>query len=68
MEPHDQIVRQPRNRRLGRSVLPTSQEVLLARLLLRVCEWGAADDRDQEFTDVYNEVKQIAEGTLRRGN
>ncbi len=44
---------------------PTIREVSLARLLLRVAESVASQDRDQEFLEVYNEVKLIAEPLLR---
>ncbi len=48
-----------------RTVHPTAREVSLARLLLRIASRVASQDRDQEFLEVYNEVKMIAEPLLR---
>jgi len=49
-------------------VLANDWEVLLARLLLRVCDTVADSDRDQEFLDLYNSLKPLAEKTLRKGH
>ncbi len=44
---------------------PTQREVLLARMLLLVADRAAATDRDQNWIELYNEVKMIAEPLLR---
>lgn len=49
-------------------VLATHWEVLLARMLLRVCDEIAREDPDQEFTELYNDLKPLAEHTLRGGH
>lgn len=49
-------------------VYPTAREVLLARLLLHVCDLIASADQDQEFLELYNGVKAIAEPVVRGGN
>lgn len=59
MRPHAK----PRNVR--RSMFPTEREVLLARLLLRVADTVAAEDQDQEFLDLYNDIRAFAEPVLR---
>lgn len=46
-------------------VLANDWEVLLARLLLRVCDTVAESDRDQEFLELYNGLKPLAEKALR---
>lgn len=46
-------------------VLANSWEVLLARLLLRLCDRVAESDRDQEFVELYNSIKPLAEKALR---
>lgn len=46
-------------------VLANDWEVLLARLLLRVCNTVAEADRDQEFLELYDSIKPLAEKTLR---
>lgn len=48
------------------TVYPTGREVLLARLLLRIADTIASKDKDQEFTELYNECKRIAEPALRK--
>lgn len=60
--------RRARNRRINRKVLPTDREVLLARLLLLVADTIAAEDRDQEFIELYNGIKSLVEETLRHGS
>lgn len=63
--PHDGFKRTERNRRLGRELLVTQREMLLAQLLLQVADRVATKDRDQDFLALYNEIKPIAEGVLR---
>lgn len=58
-------VRTERNRGVSRSMLVTPREMLLAQLLLRVADSIAENDRDQEFINLYNECRSIAEGILR---
>lgn len=64
-ESKQSIVALKRQRGTRRTVHPTAREVSLARLLLRVAECVASRDRDQDFIEVYNEVKVIAEPMLR---
>ncbi len=59
--------RSQRPRNLSRQMLATPREVSLAKLLLHLCNIVGAGDRDQEFLELYNEVKPIAEGVLRHG-
>ncbi len=59
------IIATKRQRGTRRTVHPTSREVSLARLLLRIAEHVSSADRDQDFIEVYNEVKVIAEPLLR---
>ncbi len=63
--PHAQFKRRARDRRIGRSLLVTQREMLLAQLLLQVADRVATKDRDQDFLALYNEIKPIAEGVLR---
>ena len=60
-----QNVRKIRTLGVRRTLLATDREVLLAKLLLRVCDRLAEGDRDQEFIELYNSVKHLAEGVLR---
>ncbi len=62
-----QQTRTQRPRNVSRQVLATAREVSLAKLLLHLCNIVGAGDRDQEFLELYNEVKPIAEGVLRHG-
>ncbi len=48
-------------------VLATEWEVLLARMLLRLADKIASEDEDQEFTELYNSIKPLAEHTMRGG-
>ncbi len=64
----EQHKRSRRNTRTSRMVLPSEREVLLARLLLRVADKAAYDDADQEFLELYNDVKSIAEDIVRHGS
>ncbi len=48
-----------------RTVHPTQREVLLARMLLLVADRAASTDRDQNWLELYNEIKMIAEPVLR---
>ncbi len=48
-----------------RTVFPTQREVLLARMLLLVADRAASSDRDQNWLELYNEIKMIAEPILR---
>ncbi len=57
--------RQVRDRTRGRELLPTDREVFLARMLLFVADRVAKDDRDQEFVELYNALKELAEPCLR---
>ncbi len=54
-----------RDRSVSRRMLAHQSQVSLAKLLLRLCDALGAGDRDQEFLDLYNEVKPIAERKLR---
>lgn len=54
-------------RGVRRTMFPTAREVLLARLLLRVADEIGSKDEDQEFLDLYNEVKAFAEPVARTG-
>lgn len=47
------------------SVYPTAREVLLARLLLHLCDKVASGDEDQVFVELYDGVKAIAEPIVR---
>ncbi len=64
---NEAFTRKARNPSVRRTVLPTDREMLLARLLLRVADRIAETDRDQDFVELYNEVKVLSEGTLRNG-
>lgn len=46
-------------------MFPSHREVLLARMLLRVADAIGASDADQEWVELYNEIKSIAEGVTR---
>lgn len=46
---------------------PNAREVLLARLLLLVADRVTCRDEDQEFVDLYNEVKSLCEPIVRGG-
>ncbi len=59
--------RTQRPRNLSRQMLASPREVSLAKLLLHLCDKVGSRDGDQEFVDLYNEVKPIAEGILRHG-
>ncbi len=61
----DEQRRHPRDRRIGRQLLVTQREMLLAQLLLSVADRVAREDEDQEFTELYNACKLFAEGRLR---
>ncbi len=63
-----QFRRSRSNPRTSRTMLPSKREVLLARLLLRVADTVAARDRDQEFLELYNEVKSICEDIVRHAS
>lgn len=63
-----QKTRKARDRRYGPKVLVTKREMLLAQLLLRVCDTIAGDDRDQDFVFLVDCVKPIAEGVMRDGS
>ncbi len=60
-----QQTRSVRDRSVSRRMLAHQSQVSLAKLLLRFCDALGAGDRDQEFLDLYNEVKPIAERKLR---
>ncbi len=62
-----QQTRTQRDRNLSRAMLASSREVSLAKLLLRLCDTLVFEDDDQEYLDLYNDVKPIAEGVLRHG-
>ncbi len=51
--------------RVRKALYPTHREVLLARLLLLVADNIGRFDQSQEYLDLYNEVKLIAEPILR---
>ncbi len=57
--------RHSRDRSKSRRVLATEREVLLARLLLSLCDQVAKHDRNQEFIELYNSVKALAEPIVR---
>ncbi len=57
--------RRVRDRTVSKRMLAHQSQMSLAKLLLRLCDTIASDDRDQEFLDLYNEVKPIAERKLR---
>lgn len=59
--------RAARNRFQSKRVLVSQREVLFARLLLRTADAIASKDRDQEFISLYNDIKAVAESTLRDG-
>ncbi len=64
--PHEgQQRRTVRDRNRSQQVLATDREVLLARLLLRVCDIIPRQDADQDFIDLYNQCKFLAEGVVR---
>ncbi len=62
---NEAFTRKARNPMVRREVLPSTREVLLARMLLRVADRVAEGDRDQDFCWLYNECKLLAEGSLR---
>lgn len=49
-------------------MLPTDREVLLARMCLLLADGLAAEDRDQNFLEIYNELKAIADRSLNHGD
>lgn len=51
-----------------KTMFPNHREVLLARLLLQVADRIAGEDEDQEFIQLYNEVKAIAEPVVREAS
>ncbi len=57
--------RTARDRKFSRKMLATQREMLLAQLLLLICDRVASTDEDQDFVSLYNSVKPIAEGVLR---
>lgn len=57
-----------KDRNIRREMLPTEREVLLARMLLWVCDELGNQDPDQEFIELYNRIKAIAEPIVRGGN
>ncbi len=59
------FVREQRPHGVSRELLPSPREVLLARLLLRVADSIAGNDRDQEFIELYNECKTLGEAGVR---
>ncbi len=63
---HGQQFRAVRDRSVGREVLASAREVSLSKLLLYICDRLGAQDSSQEFLELYNSVKPIAESTLRR--
>ncbi len=60
-------IQQRRDTGISKAMLPTEREVLLARLLLRVCDALGKHDRDTVFVALYDECKALAEGTVRDG-
>ncbi len=58
----------PDDERERARVLATHWEVLLAKLLLRIADKITGDDPDQEFLELYNDLKPLAEHTLRGGH
>ncbi len=64
---NEAFTRKARDPSVRREVLPSTREVLLARMLLQLADRVAEQDRDQDFVWLYNEVKILAEGTLRDG-
>ncbi len=46
-------------------VLATEWEVLLARMLLRLADKIASADEDQEFIELYNAIRPLAEHHIR---
>ncbi len=64
-EESSQQTRRVRDRSVSRRMLAHQSQVLLAKLLLRLCDHVGSGDYDQRFLDLYNEVKPIAERKLR---
>ncbi len=60
-------VRTSRDPNVRNRLLATQREVSLARLLLCVADRVARKDRDQEFTELYNDLKSMFEGIVRDG-
>ncbi len=65
-EKSSQQRRSVRDRSVSKRVLAHNREVLLARMCLRLCEIIGSLDTDQELLWLYNDVKPIAESTLRK--
>ncbi len=63
-DPPEQARRIGRNRSRGRVLLVTKREMLLAQLLLLVADTIAEDDRGQDFVELYNECRFVAEGVI----
>lgn len=59
--------RNSRNDRSSRGVLVTKRELLISQMLLLLADRIARDDEDQEFIELYNAIKPLAEGVLRNG-
>ncbi len=64
-EESSQQIRRVRDRSVSKRMLAHQSQVSLAKLLLRLCDALGSGDHDQEFLDLYNEVKPIAERKLR---
>ncbi len=47
-------------------LLATDRQMLLARVLLCVLRRLTRGDADQEFIDLYNDIKPLCENTLRK--
>ncbi len=61
-------IRRVRDRARSSALLPTEREVLLARVCLYLCDRIGWDDADQDFLELYNSLKSLAEGVVRHGN
>ncbi len=48
-------------------VQATQWEVILARAVIKICDEIGLKDADQEWLDIYNTLKPLAEHTLRGG-
>jgi len=46
--------------------LEKKPQMLLALVLLRIIEHISKDDPDQEWVDLYNSIKPLAESSLRK--
>ncbi len=60
MNDRDQEDEQPR-------VQATAWEVVLARAVIKICDEIGLKDRDQEWLELYNTLKPLAEHKLRGG-